>query len=499
MDTIRNVAGSASMERSSRSVEISSLVTLIVSIVTVGNIILAGIVVFIERRDIGSTWAWLMVLFFIPLVGFLVYIFLGRQLKRDNFYELTAEERAHLRSAVDEQLSHVDQLQGLLAKYGDLLSMNLRSSNALVTTDNEIAVFHDGRDKFEALFRDIRNARADINVQYYIFQPDTLGKRFRDELTQRAKEGVKVRVLYDEVGSRRITRAFFRELIAYGGEVEAFFPSWFRWVNFRINNRNHRKLCIIDSEIAYIGGFNVGDEYLGLNAAMGYWRDTHLRMTGGAVDHILARFQLDWNKAANRRTMNPPLASHRSDHPRGKSGVQIISSGPNSQTEHLKNMYLKMIMSAKRSIYIQTPYFIPDASFMDACKMALLSGVDVRIMIPNKPDHPFVYSATLAHAGELLPYGVTILQYEKGFMHSKSIVVDQEVASVGTMNIDTRSFRLNFEVSALIYDEHVASQLHQLFVQDSADCSELTAQRYEARSTLSKFKEAVSRLLSPIL
>ncbi|SFL06453.1 cardiolipin synthase [Paenibacillus sp. 1_12] len=479
--------------------EIGNLVTLVVSIITLSNIILAGVVVFFERRDIGSTWAWLMVLFFIPLLGFFVYIFFGRQLKQDNFYHLTFEERAYLQSTVDEQMMSTEQQWHVITKYSDLLKMNLRSSNALVSTDNDIVIFIDGKVKFDSLFQDIRNAKKEINVQYYIFQPDALGGQFRDELIKKAKEGVIVRVLYDDIGSRRITRSFFNELLSYGGEVEAFYPSFFRLVNFRINNRNHRKLCIIDGEISYIGGFNVGDEYLGLDKKMGYWRDTHLRITGGAVDQIQSRFILDWNKAANRKNMNPDKFFFRSEKHNGNSAVQIITSGPNSRTEHLKNMYLRLMMTAQKSIYIQTPYFIPDSSFMDACKMALLSGVDVRIMIPNKPDHLFVYSATLAHVGELLPYGVKILQYEKGFMHAKTIVVDQEVASVGTANIDTRSFRLNFEVNALVYDENVAKQLHDLFLQDSEVCSELTIERYESRKNMSKLKEAVARLLSPIL
>lgn len=478
--------------------EIGNLVALIVSIVTVSNIILAGIVVFIERRDIGSTWAWLMVLFFVPVLGFLVYIFLGRQLKQKNFYNLTAEERIYLQAAVDEQLRQPDQ-EGLTAKYADLLRMNLKSSNALVSTDNDVTILHDGRDKFEALFEDIRQARLEINMQYYIIQPDSLGRRLRDELTQKAKEGVKVRILYDEIGSRRMSRQFFSELLTYGGEVEAFFPSVFKFVNFRINNRNHRKLCIIDREVAYIGGFNVGEEYLGLHARMGYWRDTHLRMTGGAVDQILGRFMLDWNKAAPGGKMSPVQLRLRSDGHTGSSAVQIISSGPNSQTEHIKNMYLKLMMKAQKTIYIQTPYFIPDTSFMDACRIALLSGIDLRIMIPNKPDHPFVYSATLAHVGELLQYGAKILQYDLGFMHAKTMVVDGEVASVGTTNIDTRSFRLNFEVNALVYDEKIAQQLHDLFLLDSASCTELTAQLYKARRKKDKLKEAVARLLSPIL
>ncbi|WP_151737010.1 cardiolipin synthase [Paenibacillus tengchongensis] len=479
--------------------EFGNIFPAILSFITITNILLAGVVVFIERRDIGSTWAWLMVLFFIPWLGFIFYVFFGRQLKQKNFYRLTLDERMYLQAAVDEQVMHVDYQGGLSAKYADLLKMNLRSSNALITNDNEVQIFDDGRKKFDALIEDIRQAKHEINIQYYIYQPDDLGRRLRDELTLKAKEGVIVRVLYDEVGSRRTSRSFFKELIEAGGMVEVFFPSLFRLINFRINNRNHRKQCIIDGEIAYIGGFNVGDEYLGLDKKMGYWRDTHLKMKGGAVDQIQGRFMMDWNKAASRNTVHPEQLAFRTGKHTGDSVVQIITSGPNSQTEHLKNMYLKLIASAKKSIYIQTPYFIPDSSFMDACKIALLSGVDVRIMIPNKPDHMFVYPATLSHAGELLPYGVKILQYQKGFMHAKTIVVDQEVASVGTMNIDTRSFRLNFEVSALICDPKLAGQLHDLFLEDSHSCFELTLERYEVRSKLLKFKEAVARLLSPIL
>lgn len=481
--------------------EFGNGVALVVSIVTVGNILLAGLVVFNERRDIGATWAWLMVLFFIPVVGFLIYVFLGRQLKQSNFYRLTLRERAEFRSLMEEQLRHVDQGGPMLAKHAELARMNLRSSQALVTADNGIGLFCDGNEKFAALLRDIGLAQREICVQYYIFNPDGLGKRLRGALTAKAKEGVKVRILYDEIGSRRLKRTFFAELLAHGGEVEAFFPSMFRLVNFRINHRNHRKLCIIDGQVVYLGGFNVGDEYLGLNPKMGYWRDTHLRMTGGVVEQARMLFLLDWNKASQRHKMKPeplppPAQTQRSE---GSSAVQLIASGPNSQTEHLKNMYLKMMMSARKSIYIQTPYFIPDSSFMDVCKMALLSGVDVRIMIPDKPDHPFVYSATLAYAGELLSYGVHILQYEAGFMHAKTIVVDRELASVGTMNIDPRGFRLNFEVNALIYDEEVAGRLHRQFLEDAKACSNLTPERYEARTNGAKFKESVARLLSPIL
>ncbi|MGG3805939.1 cardiolipin synthase [Metabacillus fastidiosus] len=483
--------------------EIGNVITLIVSIITVINIILSAGVLFFERRDVGYTWAWLMVFFFIPILGFIIYIFLGRKLTKSNFYKLSAEERAFLQSAVDKQLFRFENEDKkdspLLKKYAELIRMNLKSSDALISHDNEILIFSDGHQKFDALFEDIKAAKKEINIQYYIIQPDSLGKKLRDELTKKAKEGIKVRLLYDEIGSKKLSTKFFKELRSAGGEVEVFFPSLLRPVNFRINNRNHRKLCIIDGEIAYIGGFNVGDEYLGVNKKFGYWRDTHLRIKGDAVNHIQGRFILDWNQAGKHQKETHGEFSFHIEKNYGTSPVQVISSGPNSHTEHLKNMYIKLILSAKQSVCIQTPYFIPDTSFMDACKIALLSGVDLRIMIPCKPDHPFVYWATWASVGELLEYGAKILLYENGFLHAKTIVVDQEVASVGTMNIDSRSFRLNFEVNAIIYDEKVAKQLHDMFQKDSEVSKELTPERYRERSIIIKLKEAVSRLLSPIL
>ncbi|QSO46087.1 cardiolipin synthase [Alicyclobacillus mengziensis] len=479
-------------------------ITLFISFVTVINILLAAVILFVERRDVSSTWAWLIVLFFLPLIGFIVYIFLGRQLRRKNFYKLTEDERRYLEFAVNEQLEQLKnrRLQHeieIFRKYADLMEMNLRTSNALISTDNEIQIFHDGKDKFTSLFRDIAQAKREINIEYYIIQPDSLAERLRDELTKKAREGVKVRVLFDQVGSRRMRRSFFQELISAGGEVEVFFPFFLKMVNLRLNNRNHRKLCVIDDEIAYIGGFNIGNEYLGLSKKFGYWRDNHLKLKGGAVHDIQGRFLLDWNQATNQNLVHFEDYAFHPNWESGNSVVQIVGSGPNSTTENIKNMYIKLIMSARKTVFIQTPYFIPDSSFMDACKIALLSGVDVRIMIPNKPDHPFVQWATWTYAGELLSYGAKVLLYNGGFLHAKTVIVDQEVASVGTTNIDIRSFRLNFEVNAVLYDNQMAERLQELFFRDSQACSELTRERYRDRSLGIRFKEAISRLLSPIL
>ncbi|MFP7471618.1 cardiolipin synthase [Niallia taxi] len=482
--------------------ETSNIITLLISLISFINIALGIAVIFFERRDVGYTWAWLLILFTVPVVGFLIYIFLGRQVRKENFYKLTDFEKSDFEMAVNRELEAVKEHYShneMLDQYSDLINMNLNSSNAFLTTDNEINIFTTGQEKFASLFEDIKKAKEEVNIQYYIIQPDNLGKQLRDLLVQKAKEGVKVRLLFDAIGSKKISPSFYQEIIKNGGEVEVFFPSFLRLINFRINNRNHRKLCIIDGNIAYIGGFNVGDEYMGMKKKFGYWRDTHLKITGNAVNHVQARFILDWVYSSKAEQVAGEDFSFTKGEHNGNSPVQIVSSGPNSKTEHLKNMYVRLIMSAKKSIYIQTPYFIPDASFMDACKMALLSGVDLRIMIPNKPDHPFVYWATWAFAGELLSYGAKIYLYEKGFLHAKTIVVDQKTSSVGTTNIDNRSFKLNFEVNATVYDKAIADELAYIFHEDIKNCSHLTIERYEERPLSIKFKEAISRLLAPIL
>ena len=281
--------------------------------------------------------------------------------------------------------------------------------------------------------------------------------------------------------------------------MEAFFPSRFPIINYRINYRNHRKLVIIDGKIGYIGGFNVGDEYLGKNKKFGYWRDTHLRIIGSSVHAIQTRFILDWNQASDRNDIaySPELFPKTESN--GDISLQIVSSGPDSEWEHIKYGYIKMISYARESIFIQTPYFIPDASLLDALRIASLTGKDVRIMIPNKPDHPFVYWATYFYVGEMLNAGARVYIYDNGFIHAKTIIVDGKLASVGTANIDVRSFKLNFEVNAFLYDEGISTSLTDSFDKDMDVSRELTLEAYQQRSLKIRFKESISRLLSPIL
>ncbi|WP_216830705.1 cardiolipin synthase [Alkalihalobacterium elongatum] len=478
--------------------------SILVAVMFFINMLFAGMIIFFERKDASATWAWVLILFFIPFLGFIIYLFLGQNLTKKRLFDTDGTRKIGIDQVIAEQISQIKHSEfqfdsRVTEEYKDLIYMHLINNDSMLTKGNEIEILVDGRKKFETLLEDIRNAKSFIHIQYYIIKNDGLGKQIIKELTKKAKQGVKVRVLYDELGSRKLKRKDFAELVQAGGEIGVFFPSKLAPINLRLNYRNHRKLVNIDGYVGYIGGFNVGDEYLGLNERFGYWRDTHLRIEGPAVDSIQKRFILDWNQASKQYYINYDPHYFPKKIGAGKAAMQIVSSGPDSEWEQVKNGYIYMIMAAKKSIYIQTPYFIPDPSLLDALRIAVLSGKDVRIMIPNRPDHPFVYWATYSHVGEMIKTGAKVFIYEEGFIHAKMLVVDRKINSVGTANIDMRSFKLNFEVNAFIYDQETSEQLAKQFEKDMELCFELTQDLYDQRSKVIRFKESISRLLSPIL
>lgn len=481
--------------------EIMTLFTLLLGLVILLNIALGISIVFLERKDPTSSWAWLMVLLFIPIAGFILYLIFGKPISNRRIFTWDKKSRMGIKTVVQSQLRALEEKnfifkQGELHDYGDLVYLHLRNDDAIFTQNNAVEIYTDGAEKFEALIRDMQRARDHIHIQYYIMRDDELGQRIAETLIKKANEGLEVRVLYDAMGSRSMKKKYLKRLKNSGVLVEAFFPSRLI-INFKINYRNHRKLAIIDGRIGYIGGFNVGDEYLGKSKKFGYWRDTHLRVMGDAVQSMQTRFILDWNQASKRDIMYDDryYCTTKS----GDVGMQMVSSGPDSEWEQIKNGYIKMILSAKKYIYIQTPYFIPDESLRDALRIAALSGVEVKIMIPNKPDHPFVYWATLSSSGEMLYAGAEIYIYQNGFLHAKTIIVDGEIASVGTANIDVRSFRLNFEINAFIYDPGISRELVEAFNNDIALSTQMTRKLYEKRSLGIRFKESISRLISPVL
>ncbi|WP_291291587.1 cardiolipin synthase [Enterococcus sp.] len=467
------------------------------------NILLSLVIIFRERRQTAQTWAWLLVLLFIPVVGFVLYFFFGRGISKEKIFDLRTQAKVGLNVEMEEQKQalqrnlyphpptaqvEVKPLVYLLTIYGQ----------SLYTTTNEMTLYKDGRKKFDALLKDIDEATDHIHMQYYIYRSDALGVEVRDALIRAAKRGVKVRVLLDAWGSTQVSLKFFDELRVHGGQVAFFFPLFVPYLNPRINYRNHRKIVVIDGKIGYTGGFNVGDEYLGEVAKFGYWRDNHLRILGPAVYSLQNRFLMDWNsqhaiEIKYEAALFPMIAST------GTIAAQVVTSGPDTEHEEIKLTYLKMINLAKKEILIQTPYYIPDESIHNALKLALLSGVSVHLQIPNKPDHPLVYWATYSFAAELLAYGAVVETYEKGFMHAKTMIIDGGVVSIGSANIDVRSFRLDFEVNTIVYDAKVAEDARQAFFADSEDSAELTLEKYRNRPVVIKIKEGLARLVSPLL
>lgn len=410
-------------------------------------------IIFFQRKDPQAAWAWILFLCFFPIFGPLLYFLTGQEIPR--------RKKEYEKHAVGQ-----------------------------LTEDNYVKIFSRGEDKYEALLHDIKGAGKEIFLQYYIIKTDGLLEILEENLIKKASEGVKVRILYDPLGSRRLKRGYREKLKLKGIEVRACKNKIFSVVSFGLNYRNHRKIAVIDEYIGYIGGFNIGKEYLGMDPKFGAWRDTHLRITGGAAVALRQVFLNDWGEAVRQERRNT-----------GSGGVpvQIVTSGPTSREPHIRNMYLRLIAGARKKIWIQTPYFIPDASIMTALKLALLSGREVKIMIPCKPDHMFVYWATLAYAGELLEIGAEIYIYQKGFLHAKGMIMDEMVYFYGSANMDIRSFHLNYEINAIVYDKNQVEEMCHLFVEDMEQCHKLTAEEYSVRDWKIKLREQISRLLSPLL
>ncbi|MBF7095526.1 cardiolipin synthase [Alkalibacter mobilis] len=473
------------------------------SLVLVINFILTFTIIFLERKNPQSTYAWLLLLWMIPAVGFVFYLFFSQNLTRRKIFNLTSTEKALTNTIIQQQKRDLTQTQLIdeeksRQKYADIICFHQNLSEAIYTNNNEVKIFTDGKEKFDALLKDIENARHHVHIQYFIFKSSGIADRIMKALKLKAEEGIEVKLLFDDMGAFLLKRIDFEDLISSGVKVAKFFPSRLKYINLKANYRNHRKIAVIDGKFGYIGGFNVGDEYLGLDKKMGYWRDTHLRITGSAVYELQLRFVMDWRASSDDEVdldynYMPKIESA------GNAGIQIVSSGPDDSNEQIKQGYLKLINAAKSYIYIQTPYFVPDQSILESLKIAAKSGVDVRIMIPDKPDHLFVYWATFSYVGELLKYGAKIYIYSNGFLHAKTMVVDDELSSVGTCNFDIRSFSLNFEVNAFIYDPEISYEMKEIFIEDMKDSMRINESRYDKRSVGIKIKESISRLFSPIL
>lgn len=458
---------------------------------------------FKEKRSPNEIIVWAFILNLVPVGGLFLFTLIGRRIHNPNMFGIRKKEDDALTMYSIKTIETLKNTsKEVVRKHSDMVKSLVSVTHAPFTDDNNIELYVESKDFFDSLIGTLKEAQESIHMQFYIFKDDEIGMKILNVLKDKAMNGIDVRFLYDSVGSRGLKRETIESLKLSGVKVGEFFPSWFKVVNLNLNYRNHRKIVVIDNSIGFVGGYNVGDEYLGRDERFGNWRDTHLRIIGSSVKDLNLRFLTDWRYTTGE---NIKLEYVLRDSPKysfgGDKGVQIVCSGPDlANRDEIKLGYLKMFQKAKEYIYIQTPYLILDSSMLDALKLASLSGVDVKIMLPGKPDHPFVYWANLSCAGELLESGVEIYHYDKdSFLHSKTVVVDDEICSVGTANLDIRSFELNFEVNAFVYSQKLSKKQRDAFENDLNVSTELRYKEYAERSGLIKIKESISTLFSPLL
>ncbi len=472
------------------------------------NISFAVFVVFFEKKNPGVIWAWLMVLAFIPCFGFIIYLIFGFEGRKHKWFDRKAQEdkliyedfknrfpelaKNNIPENFNERILPIEHTWYL----NNFVVMNYNSCGSIYRKDNSVTVFHEGTSKFKALIEDIKKAEKYIYLEYYLMHDDKLGNMIMDLLAEKAREGVEVKVLYDGMGNVRNRKGFRKKLNSAGGEARIFLPPR----GIRINYRNHRKIAVIDGKVGYVGGLNIGDEYVSRKKRFGFWRDSHIRIEGSAIYDLLLRFIMDWNFTSGEKiTIDKKHFTEMNLADDVSVNMQIVSSGPDTSWDSIYYGYFRLVTEANKNVYIESPYFAPDDGLLEALKTAAISGVDVRLIIPAKPDHLFVHPCSLSYMGELLEAGVRCYEYTKGFIHSKVITVDGIVTSVGTANMDIRSYKLNFEVNAFIYDENVTKEFDRQFDIDFKDCREITLESYRERGLILRIQESFARLISPLL
>ncbi len=456
------------------------------------TIISTVIVIISENRNPVKSLAWVMVLLLLPVAGLVLYIVFGRNIT--NTRMISRRNRRKLRRKETFAKANLSQ-QGLSPISLQQIQLTRTLSGAQYYPGNELKIFTNGRDKFQALIRDIEQAKLFVNIQYYIFTVEGIGRRLSEALVAAAHRGVKVRLIYDHVGSYKTPDKYFNQLNAEGVEAHPFFKVAFPPFGTRINWRNHRKICIIDGEIGYIGGMNVADRYIDGGKNFDRWRDTHLRIKGPAVLGLQYSFTVDWN------FMGLPLIEDKMPEYVTEQGIgmQLLTSGPTLQWTNQAMLFQKAISCASRRVFIQTPYFLPTEALLRALQTASLSGVDVRIMLPYKSDSYMLDCGSRSYFTECMQAGIKIYLYKAGMLHSKVVIIDNEFVSVGSTNFDFRSFEHNFEANMQIYSRIANERFVTIFHNDLLKSERIKAYEWRKRSRKQKMLESLVRLLSPIL
>lgn len=477
--------------------------SLFFSILYVVYIIFAFIFLIMDRRSPQSTFAWMFLVVVFPVLGLIIYILTGRSWKafsRENYY-VRRDIGPGIRSLLAPVIPNQDEL---IARHQDvtiyrrLLELGRSNSVSVVTNNNRLEILQDAVTKYPRLLEDMRNAQHSIHMEYFMWASDDYILQMHEIMIERAKAGVKVRLLYDAAGCMGIfSKEERKRLKEEGVEVEPFSPI------LRIHTisyRNHRKIVTIDGEIGYMGGMNIGKEHLEGQGQHKAWRDTHLRVEGEMVRAMQASWMIDWYHATKRNLLAPEYFT-QTETKHGDLTLQLITSGPDSKFESIRQMYFYMITSAKHHVYVQSPFFILDESLVEGLKAAALAGVDARIMLApyGTGDNPIPYWAANTFVLDVIDAGVKVYFYQPGYLHSKTVMVDSTVCSIGSANMDIRSFNIDYEVNCLIYDAEKTLQLEADFMKDLANSVEFSIEEYRKVPFHLRLRDAASRLLSPLL
>lgn len=450
------------------------------------------VVVLSENRNPVKSLAWVTVLLLLPMVGIVLYIFFGRNIQ--NTRKMSRRNRRRLKK---REAPHTTDIRSLSLSPESFQQVVLAHSltRASYYSGNRVDIFTNGAEKFEALKRDLNNATAYINIEYYIFENDNIGNEIADILIEKARAGVAVRVIYDHVGSFTVKNRFFKRMKAAGVQIYPFFEVTFPQLGTRINWRNHRKICVIDGTVGYCGGMNIADRYI-TGGKFASWRDTHVRVAGPVVAALQYAFAVDWHFMGQPLITETAVASQPFP---GDIGAQLLTSGPTSQWSNIALMFHKAIANAKRRIYIQTPYFLPTDALLKDLHTAALAHVDVRIMLPRKSDSLLLDFASASYITECLRAGVKFYFYDAGMLHSKVIIIDDEFVTIGSTNFDFRSFEHNFEGNLFFYSRKFNERMVEIYRNDINNSTRITPTSWRRRPLYRRAIESIVRLLSPIL
>lgn len=471
----------------------NDLFSVIYNILYFGVIIGMVILVILDNRNPVKTMAWVLILTFLPFVGLVFYFFFGRSTRRERIISKKSYNRL-MKKPMAEFVAQ--ESYELPADQYQVAQLFRNTNQALPFEGNEVEIFTDGYSKLQALIRELMRAKHHIHLEYYIFENDPVGRLVRDVLIDKARQGVEVRLIYDDVGCWHVPNRFFEEMIEAGIEVRAFLKVRFPVFTSKVNYRNHRKIVVIDGRLGFVGGMNIAVRYI-RGFDWGIWRDTHVMIKGKAVHGLQTTFLLDWyfvdQTLLTSSRFFPALDSV------GESLVQIVTSEPTAEWKEIMQGLCLAINSAKKYFYIQTPYFLPTEPLLAALQTAALAGVDIRIMLPEHADATITQLASRSYLKDVLRAGVKVFFYQKGFLHSKLMVSDDALCTVGSTNMDFRSFEHNFEVNAFMYDEPTALRMKEIFLLDQRDCISVYLKNWEKRPWRQKVKESVVRVLSPLL